>query len=241
MYTIGKTILLGIVLVSLVFVFYKVFKKLKIKINKQMYVALSVWVLFAAFVRVFEDAGIYPTSFFTVSPGIIILFSIIFLPTLFICIKLQKKIELWKSLSLAGLIGILVHLPFFNLKNVEGFILVVAVFTVVLLVMILINKFVNADFFSFSALSSHMFDASATFVSLQFFGYSEKHVLPTYLINYTGPWVMFVLKLIVLIPVIFLINKYSETEEFRRFLLLAVYIIGLAPALRDLLRLAMFV
>jgi uncharacterized membrane protein len=90
-------------------------------------------------------------------------------------------------------------------------------------------------------LSFHMLDASATFASLSFFGYSEQHVLPNLLIPYLGPASMFLLKLLVLIPVLYIIDRETEPGNFRNFLKTAIIILGLAPGLRDLLRLLLMV
>ncbi len=86
-------------------------------------------------------------------------------------------------------------------------------------------------------LSAHMLDASATFVALAFFGYAEQHPLPRTLIALSNPAAMFVLKLVVLIPVLYIIDHYSEKGEFRNFLKIVILILGLAPGLRDAIRL----
>lgn len=90
-------------------------------------------------------------------------------------------------------------------------------------------------------LSFHMLDASATFASLSFFGYSEQHVLPNLLIPYLGPASMFLLKLVVLIPVLYIIDQETKPGDFRNFLKICIIILGLAPGLRDLLRLLLMV
>ncbi len=240
-YTIKSTILLGIVLVFLTYLLYNLFNKLKIKINKKLLIGIFAWVLLAAFTRVFEDANIYPKSFFTVSPGIIILFSAFFIPVVYIGYWLEKnkKIDLWKTLTISAIIPILIHLPFLKIENAQGATIIVAIFGIILIVMYTVNKFIKADDFSFWALGAHMFDASTTFTAMSFYGYSEQHVLPTFMINIFGPYIMFALKLIFLIPMIFVINKYSENDSLRKFLLLAIFAIGLAPALRNTLRLLM--
>jgi uncharacterized membrane protein len=86
-------------------------------------------------------------------------------------------------------------------------------------------------------LTAHLFDASATFVSLAFFGYLEQHVVPRLFIPFMGPAAMFALKLAVVIPVLYLIDRYSEPGNFRNFLKISVLILGLAPGLRDTMRL----
>ncbi len=239
-YTVQTTFLLGIVLVFLTYIFYNFCEKFKIKIDKNFAFGISMWVLLAAFVRVFEDANIYPKNFFTVTPGIIILFAIIILPVFLIGLWLEKnnKFSLWKTLSISALIPIIIHIPFLRIANFYGVFLVLSIFGAIFAIMFFSNKIIGAGIFSFMALAAHMFDATTTFVAMQFFGYYEQHLLPTILINLSGPWVMFLLKIIFIVPIIYLINKYSEEENIRKFLLLAIFVIGLAPALRNLLRLA---
>ena len=86
-------------------------------------------------------------------------------------------------------------------------------------------------------LSAHMLDASATFVALAFFGYAEQHPLPRMLIAFSNPAAMFLLKLVVLIPVLYIIDRYAEKGEFKNFLKIVIFILGLAPGLRDMIRL----
>ena len=242
-FTIRTTFLLGIVLVFLAYTFYELSEKLKIKFDKKFLIGISLWVLLAAFVRVFEDANIYPNNFFTVTPGIIILFAFIILPVFFVGSWLEKKrgFEIWKTLSISAIILIGLHIPFLRFVNVYGFFLILLIFGAISCIMFVSNKIVGAGVFSFMVLSAHIFDATTTFVGMNFFGYYEQHVLPNFLINLSGPWVMFPLKIIVITPIIFFINKYSEKENMRKFLLLAVYLIGLAPALRNTLRILMAV
>lgn len=92
-------------------------------------------------------------------------------------------------------------------------------------------------------LSAHLFDATATFFAIAAFstlggsGYTEQHFLSRTLMPFLGPQVMFLLKLVVVIPVLYFLNKHIEDKEFRDFLLLVVLILGLAPASRNLARL----
>lgn len=90
-------------------------------------------------------------------------------------------------------------------------------------------------------LSIHMFDASTTFVALQFYPYFEQHVLPGFLISIFGPAAMFALKLAVVPLVLFYIDKdFSEKDRQKRsFIKVAIAILGLGPGLRNFLRLGM--
>ena len=89
-----------------------------------------------------------------------------------------------------------------------------------------------------SLLSAHMLDSSATFVSVMFFGYYEQHPVPRLFIEAIGPWTFFILKLAVILPSLYIIDRYAEEGEFKNFLKIVILILGLAPGLRDMIRLA---
>jgi uncharacterized membrane protein len=83
-----------------------------------------------------------------------------------------------------------------------------------------------------------MLDYSATFVSVAFFSYYEQHPVPRLFIDAIGPWTFFLLKLAVLLPSLYIIDRYAEEGDFKNFLKIVILILGLAPGLRDSIRLA---
>ena len=236
MYTPITTIALGIFIVISVLVSYLIFQKLKIKIDKYLLLGILPWVLFLAILRVLEDAKYFPETYFTVSPGIILLG---LLPIIIIVAIFRKYPDIWKILFTIGLALSIVFATKIQIVNYLGFSAIVGLTVLIGGILLLFNKYVKTDILTVAALHTHLFDASATFISMSYFGYSEQHVVPTALINTFGPAVMFPLKLATIIPILYLINKYSEDEPLRKFLIISVLVLGLAPALRDLLRLAM--
>jgi uncharacterized membrane protein len=91
-------------------------------------------------------------------------------------------------------------------------------------------------------LGGQMLDATATSFGLTFLPYAEKHVLPNFLIEATGTaFVMYPLKLIVTIPILFIIDQYLKTESrnLAGLVKLAILTVGLAPAIRDTLRMTL--
>jgi len=238
-YTILSTITLGILFVVLTYFLFYIFKKFKIKINEKLLYGLIPWVMAAAFARVAEDAGVYPDSFFTTTPGIVLVFTVILLAVFFLGIQIEKKkkFALWKTLTISGLIMSAVQLPSLKFVNFYGAEVIVMVFAIALGAILIARKFIKIDNLSFYAIAAQLFDASATFTSLTYFNYYEQHVLPTFLINIAGPWIMFPLKLAVILPIIYLLNKYCEDNELRKFVMVAIFVLGLAPGLRDTLRL----
>jgi len=65
----------------------------------------------------------------------------------------------------------------------------------------------------------------------------EQHFLSRWLMPFLGPQVMFLLKFIVVIPVLFYIDRYTEDKDMGNFLKLVVFVLGAAPATRNLIRL----
>ena len=93
-----------------------------------------------------------------------------------------------------------------------------------------------------ATLSVQMIDAVTTFVSMNYFGYGEQHVVPNIIISATGTPFSFVLvKLAVVILGLNIIDKYSEDEESRNLFKFAIALLGMGPGLRSLLRLIAFV
>ncbi|HOT07574.1 MAG: hypothetical protein A4E45_01645 [Methanosaeta sp. PtaB.Bin039] len=97
------------------------------------------------------------------------------------------------------------------------------------------------DRLSLAILSAHMLDASSTFLGVDFLGYVEKHVVPTMLIESAGTAaVMYPLKLAVLLPVLYLLDRHPpEDRDLLALLSLALLVLGLAPAVRNSLRMAL--
>lgn len=242
-FTLLSTAVLGLVVVFGTYFLYLIFRKLNINVDKYFVYGILPWVVFAAFVRVYEDAGIYPTLFFTQTPGIEILFVLLIIPFLFLAKFLEKKygIVSWKTMAVSGGIGALAHMPFFKIVNLKGFLLIFICFAIAVGIIGAARKFLKFDLMTFWALAAHMVDASATFVSITFFEYGEQHILPTFLINALGgAWIMFPLKLAVLIPVLYMLNKYTKEDKLlKNTIILAIISLGLAAGLRDALRLLM--
>jgi uncharacterized membrane protein len=86
-----------------------------------------------------------------------------------------------------------------------------------------------------AVVSAHLFDAAATFVGVDYMGFTEKHVLPTYLIGRFGSaFVMFPLKIAVVLPALYVIEKELSGDELsRRLVKFVVFVLGAGPFVRD--------
>lgn len=191
--------------------------------------------------------------FVTPSSGSYVITFLLALAVFLISLMIQKylKIPYWKIMFIIGIILCIWSILLLPIVTFYPFVLVLGTalawsgifFLLTFLgwkygINILKKIFTKANS---AILSFHMLDASATFVSLSFFGYSEQHVLPNLLIPYLGPASMFLLKLAVLIPVLWIIDRETKPGDFRNFLKVCIAILGLAPGLRDMLRLLLMV
>ncbi|MEM2979196.1 MAG: DUF63 family protein [Methanomassiliicoccales archaeon] len=92
---------------------------------------------------------------------------------------------------------------------------------------------------------SQLLDGVATYRGIDFYGYGEKHVLPELAINLFGSaFVLIIIKLVLIIIIVWLIDvafrsefvKYPNLSNIVKFVLI---FLGLAPGVRDSLRIAM--
>jgi uncharacterized membrane protein len=92
-----------------------------------------------------------------------------------------------------------------------------------------------------------MLDASATSYGLTFHPavhYIEQHVVGSNLIEMTGTaFIMYPLKLVVLFPAIYIMQLYRREANpaFWHLVLLAMIVVGLAPGVRDMVRMVLYV
>jgi uncharacterized membrane protein len=153
--------------------------------------------------------------------------------------KIYASIGLsWTLINLAALSKLFVLRPFVPIIVLSFGIILTGLF------FLMRNKIKQLNFldnrYNLAILLSHMLDASSTYIGVDWFGYYEKHVVPTYLINLAGSaFVMYPLKLLVLLPVLSIIDQSMEDQSLRNLTKLALITLGLAPAIRNTLRLTL--
>jgi uncharacterized membrane protein len=234
-YTIESTTAFAVVLILFVYIIFKILKKLKVRIDKRLSIAILPFVLLGSSVRVLKDAG-FLTGCLYQTPGIYFLVFGITFSLLLISLILQRKwqIPYFKIMFIIGLILLSPILGVLRFENLVGFgyvflWLIPWIVGLWIIPWLLENKIV---------IGLHLFDATTTFVSLSYFGYYEQHVLPSYLIDFFGtPFSFVVLKFIVLALVLLGIDKFSEDKEFNTYIKLIIGILGASTGSRDLLRL----
>ncbi|NJE25069.1 DUF63 family protein [Thermococcus sp. MV5] len=226
---------------------YKILKKLNIKYNNAFFRALMPYMILGAFGRALTDATIIPRTYLTVTPGIYIL---VFTITFSALLTTHKLFEDWQKVFLYfgwSLVGMESLLLLFNIDKVDFNLTVLKYFvpfaTIALITIYLLSKkiwLVKENSYLFYA---HFYDATTTFVGVDFLGYWEQHVVPRYLMELTGTAaVMYLLKFAVLMIALYLMEKLEESEsdkELMDFIKMVMFILGFAPGTRNLLRMLM--
>jgi uncharacterized membrane protein len=243
-YTPAATLTYGLILVAAVAGLYKLLQKLRIKIDRNFFIGLLPFIIYGGWTRALRDhgLGIYQ-QWWWCSPPIYILITGIALTTLGAGIILQKytKIKYYQVWLVVGTALLIYNASLTAITNWY------AVGMILGLVGIWAAIFFGFHYFKPKLLSlpnagiivAHLLDASASFTAIQFFGYYEQHVLPGFLIGLTGPWIMFPLKIIVVLAVLLAIDKYSNDKFFNNFLKIVILILGLALGMRDFLTVGM--
>ncbi len=254
-----NSIAYGIILVVAVYLVFKMLKKMQIKIDRYFLYAILPFILWAAVTRVLHDAAYYGAltgaigEFFSLpifpTPGSYFITFTVALIALFISLLLQKyaKLPYWKVMLVIGLALDAINFALLPTIDPLSMLMVLGITGLWASLFVLLYRFSRSTNFAFLKqlftlensllLSAHMLDASATYVAMTFFGYAEQHPLPRFLIELSNPAAMFLLKIVVLIPVLCIIDRYSEKGDFRNFLKIVILVLGLAPGLRDMIRL----
>ncbi|RLF81672.1 hypothetical protein DRN32_00345 [Thermococci archaeon] len=246
-YNIVNTLTYAIILGLAALAVYKVLKKLGIKYDNAFFRALIPYMVLGAFGRALTDATIIPRTYLTVTPGIyFVVFAITFLALLIT----HKLFEDWRKVFLYfgwALVGGEVLLLLFNLDKVRFNFEVLKYFipfvSLALAVAYLLSKRIRLVRDNSYLFYAHFYDATTTFVGVDFLGYWEQHVLPRYLMNLTGTAaVMYLLKFSVLMIALYLMEELQESEsekELMDFIKMVMFILGFAPGTRNLLRMLM--
>ncbi|RCV64599.1 putative membrane protein [Methanophagales archaeon] len=239
----------------IIFVLLKILKKLGIAIDKRFVAVVSPYIFVAASLRVMEDADLFspPISYMLITPLIYFLIFFCCVAILVLLRVLSGPNRINDYMAVFGLIGVLWFITnlILLLRNeaiVDLWVLfaVIGISGMIILVIYVVGAKLHAQFLTeslnVSVLTAHLLDASSSYIGIDFLGYQGKHVIEGMIVEFTGSAIgMFPLKLGILIPVLYLLDiGFDEREiELKNLVLLALIVIGLAPAVRNTLRMVL--
>jgi uncharacterized membrane protein len=255
--TVTYAILLGISLFGV----YKLLVKLKVEIDTRFIIAVTPYILAGSSLRVLEDSGVFspPLMYLFITPIIYFVIFAVTISILSLAIALERKgiVKDYHLFFCAGgiawtLVNIAALIVLGEVKHLEyaAAILFMSLLSTgaVYLVSSQLNFTPLTNKLNISILFTHLLDASSTYVGMDWLGYYEKHVVPTFFIDIAGKFtdhpalVMYPLKLLVFIPIFYMLDSQFNEDKDKKFiplLKLVIIVLGLSPALRNTLRILM--
>ena len=261
-YTVFNTIVYTLILVIFILAIIKMFKKLEID-PLSIFYSIIPFIFLGSSTRALVDNGILPKTVFLITPGLYILVGLITIISFLFCIFLSNKkgIDYRYSLFSLGLIFSLPNVLFFSKVNFTALLNVILTWilsSLVFLGIVFLVLYVKSNIsknpekinlsnskekikkykINFSIVLAHLFDASTTYVAVEYFNYVEQHVLPNALYQLFDTYLtLFPMKIIVIVAVLYIIDQYFDDLTIKNLLKLAVFVLGLAPGLRNILTL----
>ena len=241
-YTVFNTVVYTLILVAFILAIIKMFKKIKIDPISIMF-SLIPFIFLGSSTRALVDNGIFPKTVFLITPGLYIFIGLVTIASLLFSIFLynSKNIDYRITLFSIGIVLIVPNLFFIPHINWVPVFYVLAIWIFATLIFFALSYLISffKDKINLAILSAHLFDASSTFVAVEFFNYSEQHVLANTLYQqFHTSLTMFPMKIIVIVAVLYIIDQYFEDETIKSLLKLTVFVLGLSPGLRNILTLA---
>ncbi len=246
-----NTITYGVLALIAAFLIYKFIEKKKITVDKWFFFAILPFIAFGSVTHVLEDGRWLPRlvqifgfeTYPFVTPYIYVLTFLLVVASALVAHVICKE---WgeKLKKTTGLIGWLIVLPFviwllFYVKHLE----LLFIWLVALAGLFAIYCFIYQRMFKTSELSIVSFlaqcsDAVATYLGIKFAGYSEQHVVGNLILGVGGSELFLVVKVAFAFLVIYVVENDVLDVRKKNYVYLLITIFGLAPGLRDILRIA---
>ncbi|MGC8812617.1 MAG: DUF63 family protein [Candidatus Aenigmatarchaeota archaeon] len=229
-YTWDKTLVYGITLILGVLLIFKMLKKLRVKIDGKFSLAIFPFVFFGGVLRVLRDLGIL-TSFLFATPYIYFLVAFITVVTLLFSLLIEKNVGISysKVVFLTGFV-----LLSFAITKIPEIDLTRALYTLTFffpfLIFVILVRWSKANK---AVTLIQTFDGITTFVSINFFGYSEQHVLPSFFVQTFGAFTFPLIKIIAIVAALIIIDKFFEDKEMKNFVKLCIAILAGGTSTRD--------
>jgi uncharacterized membrane protein len=262
-YTLVDTLTYALILIAAVYLLYRGLRRYGIAIDDELVLATLPYVVFGGLLRVVEDTGMITSDlrFLLITPLIFFLIALIAGVALFggkiaeNAGLVSRYSKVYAGVGIAGSLLSSAALVWFGLTEttialgVLAAILTLAAVTSVALWAFLayVLKWGYVSNLLYKLLIfGHMLDASATSygIDLHPVHYVEQHVVGGALIDATGTaFSMFLLKFAVIIPAVYVLELYRREGDtgFWHLILLAMIIVGMAPGIRDLTRMVLYV
>jgi uncharacterized membrane protein len=269
-YTIVDTLTYAVILIAAVWLVWRWLRHAGIVIDHGFVLATIPYVVLGGLLRVVEDTGIIPAPWYVLLVTPLIFFVIFFYAIIaLVCSRALEQHGLISSYKKgyagagifaaavsalvllcagAGIIEMPGHEPVIALWVLAAILSLALATSAVLwgLLRYLAGWDFVSDIMYRLLIFGHMLDASATSIGIDIHPvpYVEQHVVGSALIDATGTaFAMFPLKLAVVVPAIYILEMYRKegNSELWHLIVLAMIMVGMAPGIRDMVRMVLYV
>jgi uncharacterized membrane protein len=263
-YNAVETITYALILIVALYLIYYWFKRANISIDGPFVLATLPYVILGGVLRVVQDTHMITSDlqFLLVTPPIYILLFFYAVIILFLSKYLQEQgfcknyLKLYGGAGLFTSFCVVLLLASWGMTHTRIDLFVLAIIPLMALVasalIFAIMRYALkweyvCDPLYITLIFGQLLDASATSYGIDLhpsIKYIEQHVVGSFLIDWTGTaFVMFPLKLLVLFPAIYIMELYRKEANpaFWHLVLLAMITVGLAPGIRDMTRMVLYV
>jgi len=262
-YTMVDTLTYAGILIISVWLVYAWLRKAGVRIDRDLILCTLPYVVLGGLLRVVEDTGMVHSDarYLLITP---LIYGVVFFYAASLLILSRYAGSLGRIRSyrrVYGLVGVvscaavLAVLAAYGLTTtcIDLGVLITILAMAVLAsgaVLVFLRQVFHWRFVSdplyISLIFGHMLDASATGygIDLHPVHYVEQHVVGSHLIALTGTaFSMFILKLAILIPAVYILERYRRegNPDLWHLVVLAMITVGLAPGVRDLVRMVLHV
>lgn len=246
-YTTLQTVTFALLLFVAVYLIYRFFlKKIETDVDERFFYAVVPFVVLGGVLRSLGhwDAEVF-TGFWFTTPGIHVLIAAYTIVSVLLSQYLKKyEMSFLRWMWVFGSVPVVICLYLtttVGFPNPEIFTYVLGTTAAVIAPLYLAAHYLPRYLtkLNYFVLSGHILDGASTFITVTYFGYVEKHVLPGFLVELTGAWIMIPLKIAVIWPVLYLIDDEIDDFELRNWLKIVILALGLALGIRNMFTAAM--
>jgi uncharacterized membrane protein len=245
-YNIYNTLVYGLLAAVLAFGLYYLLKRLNVKIDGKLFLGAAPFVVLGSLWHVYADAVPQCLPYFQ-TPIIYIMFTLIAIAAMLIGLFIEKKTPLkpnyWQFMLITfGIAFVLSAFTFLKFVQPLAALKIFGLTALFGLIFYGLSKKWDKLFtpINICVLTTAMFDAASTAIGMSQYGYSEKHILPTFLINLVGSaWIMIPLKFVVVLFALWAIDKLEDDTQFKNIIKFAILVVTLGPGSRNTIRMLM--
>ncbi|VVB67117.1 Uncharacterised protein [Candidatus Norongarragalina meridionalis] len=239
-YNIVNTAVFAALALAAAFLLYYFIKKLRVRIDARLFYAIIPFIFFGSALRVWQDAGWLPRVFeiggITLYPFVTPEIYVLVFLVLVVAYLLTRNLESTRNAGI--LLAAITVLPLLTQVKQPALafgIVVLAAAALALFIWLWWYRGLRPTIPEKLVVFSQSLDGAASFLGIQFGNYFEQHLVGG-LIMGMSPIFFFLVKAAFGFAVVELLR--NEKEEERNYIMLLIMIFGLAPGLRDLLRIA---